>query len=90
VIDWLFRNRQTGRITVAQVPNLPLVVALAALGARRLFAPSGAWDGTLGFVGWVALGWWAVGEVFRGVNPFRRLLGGGVLLAGILLAVRSG
>ena len=57
MIDWLFRNRQTGEITIAQMPNAPLIV-------------------------------WAGDEVLRGVNPWRRLLGGGVLaftLVGLLL-----
>ena len=32
----------TGRITIAQVPNAPLVVFLVAAGVRWLFHPSGA------------------------------------------------
>ena len=90
MIDWLFRNRQTGRITIAQMPNIPLIVALVAMAARWLLTPLGAWVAVFTFVGWVALGWWALGEVFRGVNPFRRLLGAGVLLAVVLSAVLSG
>ena len=29
-VDWAFRNRQTGAITVAQWPNVPLAVFLVA------------------------------------------------------------
>ena len=39
MIDWLFRNRHTGRITIAQVPNVPLGLFLVASGLRSLFEP---------------------------------------------------
>jgi hypothetical protein len=79
VIDWLFRNRQTGEITIAQVPNLPLGLFLVATGLRWLFDPSGGVRTALGALATVGLLWWAVDEVVRGVNPWRRLLGGAVL-----------
>src|SRR5207244_490573 len=41
VIDWLFRNRETGRITIAQFPNAALGVFLAASLLRRLLDPGG-------------------------------------------------
>jgi hypothetical protein len=81
VIDWLFRNRTTGRITIAQVPNAPLVVFLVAAGVRWLFHPSGAVGTVVDVVASVALIAWAVDELVRGVNPWRRILGGGVLAA---------
>ena len=74
-IDWVFRSRESGRITVAQLPNVPLV-AFAACRVAQVFASS---DGSAGEVlywaGSAALAWWAVDELFRGVNPFRRFLG---------------
>ena len=79
VIDWLFRNRHTGRITIVQLPNLPLGLFLVASGLRWLFDPSGDVRTVLGVVTSVGLLWWAVDEVLRGVNPWRRLLGGAVL-----------
>ena len=81
MIDWLFRDRTTGRYVVAQTPNLSLGLFLVAAGLRWLLSPSG-WFGTL--LDGVALGaivWWGVDELLRGVNPWRRLLGAGVLAA---------
>ena len=80
-VDWLFRNRQTGQITIAQLPNVPLAVFLTAATVRSLSDPSG-WPGTaLRATATTALVWWAVDELLRGVNPWRRLLGGAVLAA---------
>jgi hypothetical protein len=79
--DWLFRDRETGRIVVAQWPNLPLGLFLAATLVRVVVHPHGAVAGALTVVGTTALLWWAVDEVVRGVNPFRRGLGAVVLLA---------
>ena len=79
VIDWFFRNRRTGRITIAQAPNPALVVFLAA-AALRLIARTSGTVGTVGDVGAsIALIVWSVDEIVRGVNPWRRILGSGVL-----------
>ena len=80
MLDWLFRNRQTGEITIGQPPNPPLVVFGAARLARRVFRRSRRIASTLDLVGTAALAVWAVDEVVRGVNPWRRGLGAGVLL----------
>lgn len=75
---WFFRDRRTGRITVAQWPNLPL--SLFGVAAVLALAASGS---TVGF--WADLAsrlfllWWAADELLRGVNPWRRCLGAGVL-----------
>ena len=79
MIDWLFRNRRTGRITVAQVPNPPLIVFLVAAGTRWLLSPSGALDTILAAAATGGLAVWAVLEIASGVNPWRRMLGGVVL-----------
>jgi hypothetical protein len=79
MIDWLFRNRTTGRITIAQFPNVPLALFLAASILRWLLDPSGRLRAGLAVIATGALIWWAVEEVVSGVNPWRRLLGGGVL-----------
>ena len=78
--DWLFRDRRTGEIVIAQFPNAPLVVFLVASVAKRLLDPSGAAGTALTAVVVGSLVWWAGDEVLRGVNPFRRLLGGVVLV----------
>ena len=80
MVDWLFRNRQTGEVTIGQPPNLPMVVFGAALAARRVFRPSGRIATALELVTTTALAVWAVDEVVRGVNPWRRGLGAGALL----------
>ena len=86
-MNWLFRNRQTGEITVAQAPNPPLWVFFAATIVRVLFRPSGRAGTALTIVARGALAIWAVDELARGVNPFRRILGG-VVLAGLLASIR--
>jgi hypothetical protein len=80
MINWLFRSRTTGRITIAQVPNLSLVLFLATSIVKRLLDPAGTVNTALVAVIMAALLWWAVDEVVRGVNPWRRMLGGGVLV----------
>lgn len=79
--DWLCRDRKTGRIVLAQLPNVPLALFLAATVLRRIFDPAGRLGTAIDVVATGALVWWAGDEVLRGVNPFRRMFGGAVLLA---------
>lgn len=81
MIDWLFRDRRTGRITVAQFPNPALWLFLAASLLGWLLAPSGDLRTGLRVLATGALMWWAIDEIVRGANPWRRLLGGAVLAA---------
>lgn len=81
--DWLFRNRRTGGITIGQWPNVPLWIFIVASVALRLLRPEGDVGRALAVVATMALVWWSFDEVVRGVNPFRRMLGGAVL-AGII------
>ena len=86
--DWVFRNRRTGAITVAQWPNIPLGVFLVVTVALRLAHPTGTIGSAGRIIGGVALAVWAVDEMVRGVNPFRRFLGAvvlGALVAGLAL-----
>jgi hypothetical protein len=89
VIVWFFRNRQTGQITIAQVPNAALGLFLAAKGADWLISPTGTLRSALGLLATGALVWWALDELLRGVNPWRRFLGGAVLTAQIIKSVSS-
>lgn len=86
VVDWAPRDRRTGRIVIAQWPNAALVVWIVAGVLRAVFDPAGGWGTALRVVATLALGWWAVDEVVRGVNPWRRLLGT-VVLAGLVLSL---
>ena len=81
-LRWLFTDRTTGRVVVAQWPNAPLWVFLAASLLRRT---TSGHDDLLGGIGTAALAVWAVLELAKGDSPFRRLLGAGVL---VLLLVR--
>lgn len=74
-----FRNPDTGRIVIAQWPNLPLWIYLGAVVVRTMFSPEGRVDTVVSAVGAVGLAWWAIDEVLRGESPFRRVLGGVVL-----------
>jgi hypothetical protein len=85
----MFVSRRSGRLVVAQWPNLPLAIFLVAAAASRIFRPSGDAATFLRVLGIVALVVWALDELMRGVNPFRRILGGAVLVAtvvGLVLA----
>jgi hypothetical protein len=78
-LQWFFRSRETGRITIAQAPNLVLWVVIAAAVLRWVWP----WPGTgalvldVVFKGGLII--WAIDEIVRGVNPWRRSLGAGVL-----------
>ena len=74
-------NRQTGRLTVAQRPNLALALFLILWAARAVLRPTGKSEEVLQFAGAGALAWWSADELVRGVNPFRRILGLVVLVA---------
>jgi hypothetical protein len=82
----MFRSRESGRITVAQWPNLSLAVVLTCDVARWLLHPHGAIAQTLRWTGAAALLWWSLDEIIRGVNPFRRILGI-VLLARLVVGI---
>ena len=84
--DWCFRDRTSGRVVVAQLPNGPLVVFLVARLLGRVFDPAGTVRVALDVVATGALLWWSTDEVLRGVNPFRRLLGG-IVLVGTVVAL---
>jgi hypothetical protein len=77
-LRWWFENRETGAITIAQFPNPPLWIALAAWVVVRIA------DGVVGTIAqtvlYLSVLWWAGDEIVRGVNPWRRVLGiGGVI-----------
>lgn len=87
--DWVFRNRVTGEITVGQAPNLPIVLFAIASGAAWLLGPDGRIAAGARIVADASLAWWAADEVLRGVNPWRRVLGAGVL-AYLAVKIASG
>jgi hypothetical protein len=78
-LQWFFRNRETGEVTIAQAPNLVLWVAIAAGVLLWVFPSSGNPSIALEIVFKGSLLVWAADELFRGVNPWRRCLGAAVL-----------
>jgi hypothetical protein len=78
-VEWLWRSRRTGRLTVAQFPNATLRVFLVATALGWLVASHGGVRTVAELVAQVSLVAWAGDEVIRGENPFRRILGAGVL-----------
>lgn len=85
--DWWLRDRRTGRIVVAQPPNLTLWLWIAAVLVRAVFDPAGTLGTAVRVVGVVALLAWALDEVVRGVNPWRRLLGALVIAGQVAVLV---
>lgn len=79
-VRWAFENRQTGAITIAQMPNPALWVVLAGLVLRWVWHPQGAIGLRLDCLVTAALVVWALDELMRGVNPWRRTLGAAVLV----------
>lgn len=75
IMDWMFRSRKTGRITVVQLPNCRLAVWFLASVVMWLGHPQGWMRAFLVVLSSAALALWAWDEVLRWVNPFRRLLG---------------
>lgn len=89
-LDWMFRSRKTGRITLAQLPNWSLTLWLLASGVMWLVHPQGWVHDVLVVLSSAALALWAADELLRGVNPFRRLLGFPVLAWFVFSLVKLG
>lgn len=60
---------------VAQFPNIALLLWAATIVLRRFVETGAPARALLEWAGLVALGWWSVDELVRGVNPWRRSLG---------------
>jgi len=88
-LDWAFRSRETHRITIVQRPNLPLALFLVSIPLGWALSGHGAAAKAVDVMGSVSLGWWAIDEVLRGVNPWRRVLGvaGGVFVLSRTIAL---
>ena len=73
LFDRTFRDSE-GNIVIAQMPNLPILVGLAAT-LLQFILPSGKIQTATELVAFGALFTWAWQELFEGVNYFRRALG---------------
>ena len=79
-IDWFWRDRQTGRIVIAQWPNLWLWIFAAASLVELIINPAGPIGICARIVSTTSLLIWAGDELLRGANPWRRCLGIAVLI----------
>jgi hypothetical protein len=89
IIRWAFLNRRTGGITVAQWPNVALWSFAALSVVVQVNTERGTAQPVLQFASRLAFVVWAVDELVRGANPFRRTLGLVVLLASIVNGTHS-
>jgi hypothetical protein len=85
-LDRFFRNPKTGKVVIAQFPNVPLWIFFATTLVRLVFHPHGVAGTAVSVIGTVSLTWWSVDEIWRGDSPFRRVLGA-LVLAGLVMRV---
>lgn len=88
LFDRTFRD-STGKIVIAQMPNLPILVGLTAT-LLQFVLPSGSLQAAASLIAFGALFTWAWQELFEGVNYFRRSLGLIGLVSIIALGLQSG
>lgn len=69
----VFRDRD-GKIVIAQMPNLPIIVWAVASILKIIFS-TGRLNIGLELIAFGSLFTWAWEELFQGVNYFRRTLG---------------
>lgn len=81
VFDQIFRDHN-GEIVIAQMPNPPLIVWMAA-SLLKLLVTTGQINTGLDLIAFGSLFTWAWEELFQGVNYFRRILGFCVLIGAI-------
>jgi hypothetical protein len=79
-LHWFFQNRETGAITIGQMPNTPLWIFLVGTVLLWAWHPAGRIGNNLECLVRASLLVWAIDEVLRGVNPWRRCLGAAVMV----------
>lgn len=79
----IFKTEQ-GEIVVGQWPNMPLVLWFVFLVGARLPLPE-LWTQLFDMASFIVILIWAMLELVSGVNLFRRIVGGVVLVAVLLL-----
>jgi hypothetical protein len=76
----MFISRQSGRLTIAQWPNISLWAFIILTVGSHILHPNGSAGKLIRVFADVALLVWAADELIRGVNPFRRILGSLVIV----------
>lgn len=74
-LRWFFRNRQTGAITIVQAPNIVLWIVIVAMVVKWTWPSAGNLSTACSVVATGGLVVWAMDEIARGVNLWRRCLG---------------
>ena len=84
LFDLIFRDK-AGKVVIFQAPNTAIItyVALVIIG---WFLPSGLFRNIERVLAFVALGTWALMEIISGASLIRRIAGGVVLIASIIMA----
>ena len=77
LFKWLFITKD-GKVVIGQLPNLPIILWLVSLIINN-FVKDYKINWVISLVGTISLVYWAILEITRGVNGFRRLLGLGVI-----------
>jgi len=85
LFDKTFRDSD-GKLVIAQMPNLPIIVWIAASLLGLIFTTDKINTG-LDLVAFGSLFTWAWEELFQGVNYFRRALGLFALIGVIALRI---
>lgn len=85
--DKIWRDDE-GNIVIFQWPNVWLI-AWAAVSFLSLISPTRTFSNVTWWIGSILLAIWAVLEVLRGANYFRKALGVVVFLLNLLMAIRS-
>jgi hypothetical protein len=83
-LNWWFRDRRSGHIVIAQFPNTALWVWLGCFALQAFGSLTGDAALLVRGAGRAALAIWALDEIVRGCNPFRRVLGGFVLTVSLI------
>jgi hypothetical protein len=87
-IRWMLVSRTSGRLTIAQWPNISLWVFIILTIGLHILHPKGGAGKVIGVLADAALLVWAADELIRGVNPFRRILGSLVIAVTIYSLAR--
>lgn len=78
LINWLFITKD-GKVVIGQFPNIPIIIWLISLIINYLVSNDKI-SLVISIVGTLSLVYWALLEITKGLNGFRRLLGLVILL----------
>jgi hypothetical protein len=88
-LQWFFRDRRTGAITITQAPNFVLWVVIIASIVRWAWPSARNLSLVCAVLVTGGLIVWALDEILRGVNPWRRCLGAAVAAYAIATIVMA-